>query len=185
MTFESIDNLIKAIAKLPTWEKQRQYNQVVECWRKVVNDKIAQNTRPLYIKNQILWIATPNSVWAQNLTLQRYSLIKKLNPFLEQPLNDIRFSPARWYQKHLSDLQSTSTVSDHPSTLPLDLNLDLDFLSPFPDKMTPQEAFLRWANVVKKRAAYLKKCPQCESPTPEGELQRWGICAYCAAKTFS
>ena len=182
MTFKSIDNVLDAIAKQPSWEKQRQYHQVVEHWRKVVNNKVAKHTKPLYLQRQILWVATPNSVWSQNLSLQRYSLIKKLNQFLEKPIMDIRFSSARWYQKHQSGVNDISNLSLHPSSL----NVDLEFSSPETSlPTTPQEAFQKWMETLKRRSHYLSTCPACNCPTPEGELKRWQVCACCAAKQFS
>ena len=188
MTFQSLNHILTAIAKQPNWEKQRQYHRLVQCWHKIVNDKVAQHTRPLYLQRQVLWVATSSSVWAQNLALQRYSLLKKLNQLLDEPIIDMRFSPARWYQKHLSNSEHTSILSQHPSAL----NLESELLSPTnsdttnAEKVTtPQEAFQRWAEVVKKRSLYLPSCPSCQCPTPEGELKRWQMCAYCAAKKFS
>lgn len=182
MSFKSINHILEAIAKQPKWEKQRQYHQVVQCWRKVVANKVAQHTRPLYIQRQILWVATPNSVWSQNLALQRYSLLKKLNQFLAQPLLDIRFSSARWYQKQQSHLYDTSSLSLHPSSL----NGDFDFSSADLSKpATPQQALLKWMETIKRRSPYLLTCPLCQCPTPEGELKRWQMCAYCFTKNAS
>lgn len=181
MTFESISNLLQAIAKQPKWEKQRQYHQLVTCWRKIVNDKIAQNTRPLYVQREILWVATPNSVWAQNMTLQRYSLLKKINPLLDKPIVDIKFNSARWYKQDLSNVNDTSNLPSHPSSLNLDYSFSSDASSP----VTSQEAFQRWRETIKKRSLFLVTCPKCSTPTPEGELKRWQMCCYCAAKTFA
>jgi predicted nucleic acid-binding Zn ribbon protein len=183
MTFQSLNHILTTIAKQPNWEKQRQYHHLIQCWQKVVNDKVAQHTRPLYLQRQILWIATSSSVWAQNLALQRYPLLKKLNQLLDEPILDLRFSPARWAQKHQSDSEGMPSLSQHPSAL----NLDSELLSPPAREpaTTPQEAFQRWAEVIKKRSLHLPPCPCCQCPTPEGELKRWQMCACCAAKKFS
>lgn len=183
MTFKSIHNVLEAIAKQPKWEKQRQYHQLVQFWRQVVSEKVAQHTKPLYLQREVLWVATPNSVWAQNLALQRYPLLKKLNPLLDKPILDIRFSSARWYQKHPSDFYDISSLSSHPSSV----NFDEDLFSvvDISKPKTVQEAFLKWQETIKKRAVYLVACPVCETPTPEGELKRWQMCAYCVAKTLA
>ena len=183
MSFQSLNRIFKAITKQPNWEKQRQYHHLVQCWHKVVNDKVAQHTRPLYLQRQVLWVATSSSVWAQNLALQRYLLLKKLNQLLDQPIIDIRFSPARWYQKHLSNSERTSILSQHPSALNWESNQLSSTSSEKPT--TPQEAFQLWAEVLKKRSLHLPPCPICQCSTPEGELKRWQMCAYCAAKKFS
>ena len=153
MTFQSLNHILATIAKQPNWEKQRQYHHLVQCWQEVVNDKVAQHTRLLYLQRQVLWVATSSSVWAQNLALQRYSLLKKLTQLLDEPIIDIRFSPARWYQKHLPDSEHKSILSQHPSAL----NLESELLSPTNSDRaaTPQEAFQRWAEVIKKRSLHL------------------------------
>lgn len=183
MTFQAINSILEAIAKQPKWEKQRQYHQLVQCWQKVVNDRVAQNTRPLYLQREILWVATSSSVWAQNLALQRLTLLKKLNQFLDQPIIDIRFSSARWYQKNQSNSYDTSILSQHPSSL--NIEADLFTFTDISIPNTPQEAFLKWKQVIERRSPYLSICPYCQSPTPEGELKRWQMCSCCITKKFS
>jgi predicted nucleic acid-binding Zn ribbon protein len=178
MTLKSLNYVLEAVAKQPKWEKQREYHQLVQCWRKIVNDKVAQNTKPLYLQRQIFWVATPNSVWAQNLALQRYSLLKKLNQLVTKPVIDIRFSPARWYQKIPLDFYDTSSLSQHPSSIDFDLSSDPDISKP----TSAQQAFLQWMETIKRRTPYLEECPICKSPTPEGELKRWQMCAFCITK---
>jgi predicted nucleic acid-binding Zn ribbon protein len=99
---------------------------------------------------------------------------------LAQPLIDIRFSSARWYQKHQGDLYDTSNLSVHPSSL----NLDFDFSAAgdLSKPTTPLQAFLKWRETIKRRSSYMSTCPLCQGPTPEGELKRWQMCAYCVTK---
>lgn len=49
---------------------------------------------------------------------------------------------------------------------------------------TPVETFHDWAAKIQKRAQRLPKCPRCQSPTPIGELQRWGVCSLCIAQDW-
>jgi predicted nucleic acid-binding Zn ribbon protein len=30
----------------------------------------------------------------------------------------------------------------------------------------------------------LPRCPQCQCPTPPGELERWSVCAVCATQRW-
>lgn len=48
----------------------------------------------------------------------------------------------------------------------------------------PQTAFRNWARTVRLQSQHLPLCPTCQSPTPQGELQRWGVCGHCAVKQF-
>jgi predicted nucleic acid-binding Zn ribbon protein len=185
MSFDSLDRILEALAKQPGWQVQQQFRLLLQCWETVVSDQIAQQTRPLYISRHVLWVATSSSVWAQNLSLQRYSLLQKLNKLLTEPLVDIRFSTAQWFNsKRLATSESQlSQLEKHPSTFETNAALALPELSP--EKTTPETAFQRWAAIIAARSQNLSLCPRCQCPTPPGELERWAVCAYCAAKQWS
>jgi predicted nucleic acid-binding Zn ribbon protein len=126
-------------------------------------------------------VATASSVWAQNLSLQRYSLLKKLNALLSEPLVDIRFSSAQWYNVKPAAKVDRMTQEKHPSTIaPVPSLPELPKTNP-----TPQEAFQRWAAVIEARSQNLPLCPDCQCPTPPGELERWTVCAHCISKQRS
>lgn len=62
-------------------------------WEKAVGGKIAGNTQAIKIKKQTLYVNTSSSVWAQELSLMKNQLIKKLNSCLgEEAIHDIRFA---------------------------------------------------------------------------------------------
>jgi predicted nucleic acid-binding Zn ribbon protein len=100
MSFQSLDDIFRVITEKPEWELYRQYCHLVNGWHQVVADNVSRQTRVLYISRRVLWVATSSAVWAQNLMMQRYELLKKLNPLLPEPLIDIRFSSAHWQALH-------------------------------------------------------------------------------------
>jgi predicted nucleic acid-binding Zn ribbon protein len=178
MSFDSLDRILEALEKQPGWEAHRQYRHLLQCWETVVAPKTLKQTRPLYVSRDVLFVATASAVWAQNLSLQRYSLLKKLNVLLPKPLVDIRFSSAQWY--NVKPAASQATQEEHPGAIASGPSL------PLPNKnLTPQEAFQRWAEVIKARSQYLPVCPCCQCPTPPGELERWTVCSHCASKQWS
>ncbi len=187
MSFNSIDRVLEAIEKQSSWELYRQYRRLLQCWKAVVEPKVALQTRPLYIARKVLWVATSNSVWAQTLAMGRYPLLKKLNAQLPEQLVDIRFSPAQWHNKNLSHAYSPHSQSiapqQHPSRLVT--NRAPSSLNQLPEENTPQSAFQRWREVIQARSQNLPLCPQCQCPTPRGELQRWHLCACCAAQQWA
>jgi predicted nucleic acid-binding Zn ribbon protein len=183
MSFNSLDRILEILQKQPGWETQQQYRHLLQCWETAVAPKVAQHARPLYIARNVLSVATSSSVWAQNLSLQRYSLLLRLNPLLSEPLVDIRFSCAQWH--NINRLRSDRAIAQeqHPSAI--EMNLE-QLPPPLPQgKKTPQEAFQRWAAIVEARSRDLPVCPRCQCPTPVGELERWAFCSYCAAKQWS
>ena len=173
MSFDSLDGVLAALKQQSIPELQ-QYHRLLESWQAVVEPSVALQTRPLYVSRQILWVATSSSVWAQTLSLQRYALLKKLNAELSEPLVDIRFSTAQWHKRD----RSTAAIpgsQGHPSRT-----------KPFPKLPpgnSPQVAFERWSEQIRARSPH-QVCPSCQCPTPEGELQRWGLCYLCTTKQW-
>jgi predicted nucleic acid-binding Zn ribbon protein len=183
MSFKSLDNLLTTLQQQPQWESYHYYRQVLTIWETVLDPAILSYTKPLAIRRQVLWVATLSPVWAQNLTLQRYGLLKKLNSQLTQPLNDIRFSAAQWHQvEQLKNLQSSNPLeqSETYSTFLITLSFP-DETEKAPAK-SPEEAFQRWAKVLQSRSEQLPPCPRCQAPVLPQELERWSICGNCATK---
>lgn len=178
MSFNSLDLVLKAIQKQQTWVAQEQYSRLKQCWQEVVGEKVTLHTRPLYITRQVLWVATSSSVWAQELSLKRYTLLKKLNAHLSEKLVDLRFSPGKWHDSSINSY--SNTPEEHPSSVVSEVDL-----RELPKGDTPQSAFQRWAEVIKRRSQLLPLCPNCQVPTPPGELERWSVCAYCSAQKWS
>ena len=186
MFFASLEEILAQIEQQPGWEKYQEYCQVLECWQKIVNKQIAEHTRPLYITRQIFWVATVSSVWAQELSLQRYSLLGKLNNQLPFLLKDIRFSPIQGQQVY-NDSTSAQTLNNqhrsHPSQIKVNKSeISLNNLSS-PDD--PREIVKHWLTALQKRSPNLFICPQCQSLTPEGELKRWNLCCHCVAQKWA
>lgn len=182
MSLNPLDRILEILEQQPGWENQRRYRQVLECWEVAIDPRAAEQTRPLHIARNVLWVATSNSVWAQTLTMQRYSLLKKLNAQLSEPLVDIRFSPAQWHNLKSFSIDNSLAQEKHPSVIEIEQPLVKESS---PAKKTPKEAFKRWAAAIEARSQNLPQCPCCQSPTPEGELQRWGRCAHCIAKQWA
>ncbi|MBN3876798.1 MULTISPECIES: DUF721 domain-containing protein [unclassified Nostoc] len=180
MSLKSINDVLRILEKQAKWQEQ-PFQHLLKCWAEVVGPVVAANTRPLSIQRDVLSVATSSAAWAQNLTFGRTSLLLKLNKKLPTPLVDIRFSTAGW-QNPSAERKQQQTVSphEHPSYIGDEINRP---------NATPTKdvnaAFGHWTKIVRSRSHGLPLCPQCQSPTPPGELQRWEVCSVCAAKQFS
>jgi predicted nucleic acid-binding Zn ribbon protein len=182
MSLDSFAEILKSVTQQPNWETYRQYCHLVECWRSSVSPQVSCNTRPLAISRQVLWVATSSAAWAQNLSLQRYSLLKKLNPLLAEPIVEIRFSSALWHNSPPkgSVMGTVEPISkqQHPSYIREGSSVDADDASSNNDR--PGTSFDRWIERIRLRVQNLPSCPRCHAPTPSGELERWNCCAVCA-----
>lgn len=177
--FGSLEQILAAIAKQPGWEEQELYQQAFKSWSLVVTPLEAANSHPLYISRQVLWIATSSAVWAGHLTLKRLFLLKKLNSYLvKEQLSDLRFKHTAW--PVVSQTSYASESSPHPSLLPIkDLKSLIDDI---PKTTEVMNSFERWAKIRAIRYQDLPLCPRCQAPTPNGEIQRWGVCGCCSHK---
>lgn len=181
MSFQSIPEILETL-QIETLYQKQPLQQLLDSWQEVVGKVIATHTQPVSIERDVLWVATSSAAWAQNLTFERPRLLKKLNKILPTPLVDIRFSTARWQtNKKKPSQQPGISSAEHPSYLGNNSNHNPN-LNSMPKN--PQAAFANWAETIKSRSQYLPLCPNCQSSTPKGELERWGVCSICAAKSF-
>lgn len=61
-------------------------------WKEIVGNSLAMQTKPRFIRNQILFLDVSNSVWMQQLQFLKPTLLKNINNFLgESFIKDIRF----------------------------------------------------------------------------------------------
>ena len=199
MRFNSIDTILTQLEQQPGWEKFRDHRQLLQCWHNTVNKNTADHTRPLYINRQILWVATSSASRAQELSFQRYSLLKRLNKQLPFTLKDIRFSSSGWHQTAQEDRSSGvlfETSEKQKSSKPKKSLRNSSFsenkLENIKDNNSPANkakiAARRWLDTIsqnRKNSSSLSSCPICDSPTPAGEIERWNSCYLCLAQKRS
>ncbi|MBD2202337.1 DUF721 domain-containing protein [Calothrix sp. FACHB-1219] len=185
MSFESVNDILDILQKQAQWQEQ-PLQLVLKIWAEVVGVVANKHTRPLSIQRDVLWVATSSAAWAQNLTFKRQTLLLTLNGKLSICLVDIRFSTAGWKSSpEKVNLPTKVLPSEHPSYVADATTSKSAIASPHAnntDINNANTAFGRWAKLIQTRSQSLPLCPQCQSPTPPGELQRWQICAFCAAK---
>ena len=69
-----------------------EQQEALKIWGETVGNKISKNTEPMSVKNGILVIKTTNSVWKQELQIQKTEIIKRLNKRLKKNIiKEIRF----------------------------------------------------------------------------------------------
>ncbi len=185
MSFQSLNQILGYLKIIEQSPQQQDFQKLIESWEQLLG-VMASQTKPLYIKRGVLYVATSSATLSQELSFQVPQLLHQLNHLLSIPLDNIRFSPAQWYTR-LPLSQSTQTEKNdwqqHPSMIP-QLKKPPQTNST-PKNQNPQTTFQNWAKAIQKRSESLPLCPQCQSPTPPGEIQRWSVCAICATKQWS
>ncbi len=189
MSLKSVNDVLN-ILKAKAVIQEPPINALLQNWHEIVGDVLALQTRPLSIQRHLLRVATSSAAWAQNLTFERQSLLIKVNQKLVTPVTDIHFSTAGW---HISPIREKKPELPSPSQHPSYLGESIDIINAIATDVSVvdkeqassrNKAFEAWANAVKVRSHKLPLCPECQCPTPSGELQRWDVCALCAAKRF-
>jgi predicted nucleic acid-binding Zn ribbon protein len=208
MTFENLDRILTHLNQNRAWQKSQKFQQLLSHWPEIVGIMVAGQTRPLKLDRQVLRVATSNASWAQNLQFERHRILDKINQRFALDLVNIHFSTAQWledptpltldsvlqeqiWQQHPSRVFPTQPNrqslfpkqplknSDNPKNLESHFK-SLSKLSPHPQN-NPSYPHPR----TNAMTATLLPCPQCQRPTPVGELKRWSMCGFCITKHWA
>lgn len=184
MPFNSLNQVLKSLAQQYTSPEQQHLLKIRSCWGEIVGPVVAAQTRPIDLQRRVLRVATASAAWAQNLVFERQRILAKLNGALALQLVDIRFSTAQWQERSASfpGAQAQADLwGNHPSRLAASAPPSVSADS---EPTDPLQVFQTWKQVVRSQMQPLPLCPQCQCPTPPGELDRWQVCGLCAAKQW-
>ncbi|MEB3274247.1 MAG: DUF721 domain-containing protein [Prochlorothrix sp.] len=185
-SFQTLESILGRLSQRSSWQAPQQFQQIVQLWPTIVGSPVAAQTRPVRLDRQMLQVATATPVWAQHLQFERHHILTKLNTQLGLDLRDIRFSTALWSTSPYPDRQQLASVEQqilwqqHPSRVPSPASNAPPIPPPNP---TPNSSSAK--SPQDPTPPPLVYCPQCQCPSPPGELQRWSVCAFCAAKAWS
>lgn len=87
-----ISRLLSSVFADRKWRSKLELHRVFGFWNSTVGPDIAAVAQPSVIRGHVLWVKVKNSVWMQQLHLQKILLLEKLNGQLDQEkLSDIHF----------------------------------------------------------------------------------------------
>ncbi|MFA7383421.1 MAG: DUF721 domain-containing protein [Desulfurivibrionaceae bacterium] len=88
-----IDALFSELFKKRQWDKRLALHAVFRNWPQVVGPELAERTAPQVIRGTVLWVAVSDSVWMQQLHLQKQALLEHINASLRgnAKISDVRF----------------------------------------------------------------------------------------------
>ncbi|MBE9179919.1 DUF721 domain-containing protein [Oculatella sp. LEGE 06141] len=185
MVLQSLQHALGFLEHHDSWKARRRFQKLLLQWAEVVGSAVATQAQPLYIQRRVLYVATSSAAWSQTLMFERQRILAKLNASLSasDSLTDIRFSTAQWQcdRPAAGAMETEHLWYQHPSRLPKPAAGQP--LSR-PESNDPQTAFQGWAKAVQAQTKNLPLCPQCQCPTPEGELKRWSVCSLCVPKQW-
>lgn len=84
--------LLKSLTADRKWTKALNRHRIFDFWSEAVGREVAAHARPQVIRGTVLYVEVTDSVWMQQLHLQKGFLLVALNHRLgEEGLADIRF----------------------------------------------------------------------------------------------
>ena len=87
-----MSQLLSAVFENKKWHSKLELHRVFEFWNSVVGKEIAAVAQPSLIRGHVLWVKVAESVWMQQLHLQKMLLLKNINQQLQdEKISDIRF----------------------------------------------------------------------------------------------
>ncbi len=89
-----IGSLLRDVLKKRQWSRRLGLHAVFQFWNEVVGRDIASRAQPSVIRGTVLWVCVSDSVWMQQLHLQKTLLLERINkrlPGSETRITDIRF----------------------------------------------------------------------------------------------
>lgn len=147
-------------------------------WADVVGPQTARLTQPLIVRGGILHVRVGSHVFAQEFTLMRETLLKRLNERLQRPLKDIRFKVAALNTpvKEPESMPTAEAVELTPSQQDEVIQL-LENVEDERLKRAFKRLFETYTKVqtIKAQHPDQKRCPGCGLYHNSPET----LCAYC------
>ena len=87
-----ISRLLSTVFENKKWHSKLELHRVFEFWNSTVGKEIAAVAQPSLIRGHVLWVKVADSIWMQQLHLQKIILLEKINQQLQsEKITDIRF----------------------------------------------------------------------------------------------
>ena len=118
-----ISRLLSAVFENKKWHSKLELHRVFEFWNRTVGKEIAAVAQPSLIRGRaVLWVKVRDSIWMQQLHLQKMLLLEKINRQLDgEKLSDIHF------QLDSSLSVPTEPVTEKPKPVFLDKKQEQEF----------------------------------------------------------
>ena len=142
---EKATDILRSLLVEKKWQHRINQHQVFLFWNEVVGRDIAAHAEPEVIRGSVLWIKVSDSVWMQQLHLQKMLLLERINERLRgDPLSDLRFHLDVHSGTPAEEPQIKPRKKKNPAALPPELENMIGLL----DSRDMQEALRRlWSKV--------------------------------------
>ena len=88
----AIKDLLARVFRKKKWQRRLQLHAVFRYWDEIVGTDISGRARPACLRGSVLWVEVADSIWMQQLHLQKLILLDLINRRLGVAgIYDIRF----------------------------------------------------------------------------------------------
>lgn len=98
--FVTTGSLVEELLDKKEIKKAITRSNLYKFWNKVAGKKFAEKSKPYsMMPGGVMVIACENAIVAQELTLRKFQLLTKFEPYLKSlkiKVTDLRFDPKRW-----------------------------------------------------------------------------------------
>ena len=119
MTWNTLGKLLSQLPNQASWQQRCRLLHIHHYWRDWVGGSVAQQSEPEAVVKGVLYVNVSSPIWANALTFERLRLLEKINQHLCQahllPIDDIRFSTAKWNSQRSQKAAAQPDLADHPS----------------------------------------------------------------------
>ena len=110
-----LNRLLNAVFDQKEWRAKLELHRVFDIWDSTVGPDISAVAQPSLIRGRVLWVKVADSVWMQQLHLQKILLLEKINKRLaKEQIADIHF------QLNSSTTPPAEAASEEAKPVPLD-----------------------------------------------------------------
>ncbi len=178
----ALGKILQQIIQQPAWKYYRDYCQIKYSWHELVNSQATENSKPLHIEKDTLYVATSSAVWAQELSLQSFAISKKIQTHLQIKITKIKFSPARW---HSLKTRIPPVTNNEIKLQAVNLQQIIEAKKSRSTQSESTQALIRQLLEKTKAKSSTLTCPQCNCLTTQAELTRWQVCRHCIAQKWN
>lgn len=144
---EKAADILRSLLVEKKWQQRINLHQVFLFWEAAVGRDIAVHAEPEVIRGSVLWIKVSDSVWMQQLHLQKMLLLETINQRLrDDKLSDLRFHLDVHSGSPVGEPKTRSRKKKKSAAMPRELEKMIALLD---DKDT-QEALRRLWRKVKE-----------------------------------
>ncbi len=115
-----IGSLLDGLATRYRWQKRLSRNTIWQQWPEIAGEAIAKHSWPMKFKERdVLVLAVSDSVWMQQLSLQKLMLLEAINRTLppESMVRDLHFTMENIDQVRKNHSATTSAPKAHSETV--------------------------------------------------------------------